>query len=167
MAHRLQPLLLVACVVLSSCSVPQSRNLGALIQHEKVCFRKTPEMRLTKAFKPGLLSGYQWDLQVRTDWYRIGVSIPNWWNRTSPAVDLSENNRSPREEGVVLDAALATHVSRGRVITRWDFENGYRIEIYGTAHYSFGDIDFRYEKLGSVPFDPQAVADSIFQQCGN
>lgn len=167
MEHRLQPLLLLAGVVLSSCSVPQSRNLGALIQHEKVCFRKTPEIRLTKAFKPGLLSGYQWDLQVLTDWHRTGVGVPNWWNLTSPAIDLSENNNSPRGKGEVVDAALATHVSRGRVITRWDFENGDRIEIYGTAHFSFGDLNFRYHKLGSVPFDPQAVADSIFQQCGN
>jgi hypothetical protein len=138
-----------------------------LVKDEKVCFRKTPEMRLIRAFKPGLLAGYQWNLQLITDWQRTSVGVPDWWNQTSPTIDLSDNHNSHRGKREVLDTALATYVSRGRVVTRWDFENGDRIEIYGTAHFTFGDLNFRYEKLGLAPFDPQAVADSIFQKCGN
>lgn len=77
----------------------------------------------------------------------------------------SEKNNIPKGDREVLDASNATHVSRGKVLTTWDFENGYRIEIYGIAHFNSGDLNYRYRKFGSAPFDPQEVVHSIFQEC--
>jgi len=124
--------------------MPKKHDVPGLVGRRDVCFRTTPEMKLTKMYKPGVLSRAQWDLQILTDWRKK----PEWWNAAE-----------------VVDASGTTHVFLDEVETMWDFENGYRIEIYGTAHFASGESKFLYRKFGVAPFDAKKIADSIFQQC--
>ena len=160
MASSLKGLLLLPAIALSACSMPKTHNAVELIGLKEVCFRPNPEMRLTKAFKPGVLSKYQWELQVLTDWR----TKPEWWD-TSTMPFSTEKSSSPEKRPDVLKISSATHSLLGDVSTMWDYENGYRIVIYGTAHVNSGDLKFVYEKSGTRPFDAKEILRSIFQEC--
>jgi hypothetical protein len=162
--HRLQLLLLfLLSTMLSACTTPQKHNAAELLG-QKICFKADPEMRLTKAFKPGMTE-YKWHLQTLADWREK----PDWWDAPPPASPfpfLSEDDPylTIAAQGI-FKVSNTTRVSIDEVGTMWDFENGYRITIFGTAHLPVGDLKFRYLKFGNNPFDPQEVLQSIFQQC--
>jgi hypothetical protein len=161
MIRRPQPLLLLTAIALTACSVPKKHNAAELLGQSDVCFRASPEMRLAKAFKPGILSGYQWDLQVLSDWR----TKPNWWDVSTWKAFSDGASGGLEALPDVLKVSSATPVSLGTVQTTWDFENGYRIVIFGIAHTPYGGLKFMYQKTATKPFDPQKKLQGMFQQC--
>jgi len=161
--------IVLATTYLAACSVPTRFNTVNVLGQGQFCFRARPEARLTSMVNTCPIFGGEprnvnrvWQLDVLTNGNK-----PQWWDSNTDFLHSGRNCELPTVRTEVLKLTGKTPLSLRDVKTMWDYENGHRIQIRGTAHLENGDFEFYYEKFAITPIEPRTTLLSLFHLCGN